>query len=725
MDTSQYLDIFLDESKEHLQNLSDQIMELEQNPENMDTINEIFRAAHSLKGMAGTMGYKRMQTLTHDMENVFSEVRNGTFKVQPGMIDILFKSLDALEEYVNNIQQTTEEGTNDNQDLIDALNSILRNNGQVVVGDSAPAAGTGAASAEAPAADDGNSKRERWHEVKITDTERMLIDKAHSEGLKVYGVTVYVEEACVLKAARAFLVFKALEKLGEIIVSAPTAQDIEDEKFDLTFSLIFISGNSADEIKDAVKGVSEIEEAFCAEYTATAAAAPASAAAEKAPEEAKPAAPAPAPAAPKATPVPAPAAPAPAASKPASAAASSSSASSSKPASKPVVNRTVRVDIEKLDNLMNLVSELIIAKNSLISATAAAEENKGDNGSVNEQIEYLESVTTNLHESVMKVRMVPIESVVAKFPRMIRDLSKKLNKKMELYMSGEDTELDRTVVDEIGDPLMHMLRNSADHGLEPNDVRVAKGKPEVGSIFLDAYQDGNNVVIEVRDDGGGINVEAVRSKAIERGTVTPEQAETMTEKEIIDLLFLPSFSTAKKVSDVSGRGVGLDVVKSKIESLSGEVEVKNRFGEGSSWIIRLPLTLAIIQALMVVIGDEKYAIALGSIQTIEDVLPEDIKLVQAKEVIHIRGTVIPIIRMDKVLEIPFREEEEKKNKNLTVIIVKKGDKQAGLVVDELIGQQEVVIKSMGKYIKVPKMISGATILGNGEVALILDTNALI
>ncbi len=723
MDTSQYLDIFLDESKEHLQNLSDQIMELEQNPENMDTINEIFRAAHSLKGMAGTMGYKRMQTLTHDMENVFSEVRNGTFKVQPGMIDILFKSLDALEEYVNNIQQTTEEGTNDNQDLIDALNSILKNNGEVVTGDSAPKADAGAAApAEKGTSGNGNSaKGEKWQEIKINDTEKMLIDKAYSEGLKVYGVTVYVEEACVLKAARAFLVFKALEKLGEIIVSAPTAQDIEDEKFELTFSMIFISGSTADEIKEAVKSVSEIEEAYCTEYTSAAPAKPAEPekpVESKPSEESKPVV---------AAPVPKAAAPAPAASPgpAAKTTAASASSASAKPAAKPVVNRTVRVDIEKLDNLMNLVSELIIAKNSLISATAAVEENKGDNGSVNEQIEYLESVTTNLHESVMKVRMVPIESVVAKFPRMIRDLSKKLDKKMELYMTGEDTELDRTVVDEIGDPLMHMLRNSADHGLEPNDVRVANGKPEVGSIFLDAYQDGNNVVIEVRDDGGGINVEAVRNKAIERGTVTPEQAETMTEKEIIDLLFLPSFSTAKKVSDVSGRGVGLDVVKSKIESLSGEVEVKNRFGEGSSWIIRLPLTLAIIQALMVVIGDEKYAIALGSIQTIEDVLPEDIKLVQAKEVIHIRGTVIPIIRMDKVLEIPSRGDEDNKNKNLTVIIVKKGDKQAGLVVDELIGQQEVVIKSMGKYIKVPKMISGATILGNGEVALILDTNALI
>lgn len=289
-------------------------------------------------------------------------------------------------------------------------------------------------------------------------------------------------------------------------------------------------------------------------------------------------------------------------------------------------------------------------------------------------------------------------------------------------MTGEDTELDRTVVDEIGDPLMHMLRNSADHGLEPNDVRVANGKPEVGSIFLDAYQDGNNVVIEVRDDGGGINTEAVKKKAIERGTITAEQAESMSEKEIVDLLFLPSFSTAKSVTDVSGRGVGLDVVRSKIEALSGEVEVKTKYGEGSTFTIRLPLTLAIIQALMVVIGNEKYAISLGSIQTIEDISPDEIKLVQNKEVIHIRGTVIPIIRLNKILDIESTKDEKS---SMTVIIVKKGDKQAGLVVDELIGQQEIVIKSMGKFIKVPKIISGATILGNGEVALILDANTLI
>lgn len=318
--------------------------------------------------------------------------------------------------------------------------------------------------------------------------------------------------------------------------------------------------------------------------------------------------------------------------------------------------------------------------------------------------------------------MVPIESVVNRFPRMIRDLTKKLNKEMELYMTGEDTELDRTVIDEIGDPLMHLLRNAADHGLESNEERVAAGKPKVGSIFLDAYQDGNNVVIEVRDDGGGINVERVKNKALEKGTITPEQAETMTDKDIIDLLFKPSFSTAEVISDVSGRGVGLDVVKTKIEALGGDIEAKTKLGEGSNFIIRLPLTLAIIQALMVELGTEKYAIPLGSIQTIEDIPYSEIKYVQTREVIHLRGTVIPLIRLEQVLDV---EPLEEKPESLTVVIVAKGNKLAGLVVDNLIGQQEIVIKSIGKYINNNKIIGGATILGDGEVALILDVNTLV
>ena len=339
----------------------------------------------------------------------------------------------------------------------------------------------------------------------------------------------------------------------------------------------------------------------------------------------------------------------------------------------------------------------------------------------NEHIEYLESVTTNLHESVMKVRMVPIENALQKFPRMIRDLEKSLGKQMTLTITGEETELDRTVVDELSDPLMHLLRNSADHGLEMPDERRNAGKPAMGSIFINAFQDGNNVIIEVGDDGRGIDVEAVRNKIIERNYLPEERALQMNDKEVIEVLFDPGFSMAKKVTDLSGRGVGLDVVKSKIEALGGDVEVRSKLGEGSTFVIRLPLTLAIIQALMVVVGGEKFAIALGNIQTIEDIPISDVKLVENKEVIQLRGTVIPIIRLSEILDAPSKNDP---NANLVVAVVKKGDSLAGLVVDELIGQMEVVIKSLGKYINTTRIISGATILGNGEVALILDSNAL-
>lgn len=556
--------------------------------------------------------------------------------------------------------------------------------------------------------------------IKLNESQQSVLSEAIKQGKGVYGLTVKVQESCILKAARAFLVFKAIEETSEIIVSDPSSQDIEDEKFDLHFSLIIVSEADLNEVLTAARSVSEIEdvsgsalnlddvgaaeteESHAAETEGAAAEAPAQTAQPVPAAQTSAETPAAAPAESAQTPAPT---PAPAAKK--------------APVNKPVVNRTVRVDIEKLDTLMNLVSELIIAKNSLVSASAMS---GNSSQAVNEQIEYLESVTTSLHESVMKVRMVPIESTVNKFPRMVRDLQKKLGKKMELYMSGEETELDRTVVDQIGDPLMHLLRNSADHGLESAAVRKERGKPEVGSIFLDAYQDGNNVVIEVRDDGNGIDTKAVKNKAIERGVITPEQGDAMSEKEIIDLLFNAGFSTAKVVSDVSGRGVGLDVVKSMIESLSGEVEVKSKLGEGSTWTIRLPLTLAIIQALMVEIGNEKYAIALGSIQTIEDIPPSDVNLVQAKEVIQLRDLVIPLIRLNEILDIPSKKDPEE---NLVVVVVKKGDKLAGLVVDELIGQQEIVIKSLGKYISKCKIISGATVLGDGEVALILDANSLI
>lgn len=706
MDVSQYLEVFIDESDEHLQTLSDCIMVLEKEPENMDTINEIFRAAHSLKGMAGTMGFKRMQRLTHDMENVFQEVRSDRLKVNSAMIDLLFKCLDAIEGYLNNVKASSDEGTEDNELIIKELNDFIAG-GEGDGTKTEPKKEEKTPVAQAEPEGDGKKK---YFEFDLDDSEKAKIKEAEENGQHIYGMTVYIQKECLLKAARAFLVFKAVEEFGQILVYNPSSQEIEDEHFDCDFSFYLASEESFDKILEAAKAVSEIEEVVGEEVKyetlaerqekAEAAAAETAEAAEKEQAQEKPA---------ETAQTPAPAAKAPTAAN-----------NKKQTVAKPVTNRTVRVDIEKLDALMNQVSELIIAKNSLVSLS---DTDSGDfqNQTFHEQIEYLERITTGLHESVMKVRMVPIESVVAKFPRMIRDLSRKLNKNMELYMSGEETELDRTVVDQIGDPLQHLLRNSADHGLEDNETRRSLGKPEVGSIFLKAFQEGNNVIIEVGDDGAGIDVEAVKAKAIERGVITEEQAEGMSQKEIINLLFLPSFSMAKKITDISGRGVGLDVVKSNIEALGGDVEVKTALGEGTTFTVRLPLTLAIIQALMVEVRDEKYAIALGSILTIEDIPVKDIKYVEAQEVIHLRGMVIPIIHLDKLLDCEPKEEPE----NLTVVIVKKGDKCAGLVVDNLIGQQEIVIKSLGKYINNNKIISGATILGDGEVALILDVNTLM
>lgn len=701
MDVSQYLEIFVEETSEHLQNLSDGIMTLEKEPDDKDVINELFRAAHSLKGMAGTMGFKRMQHLTHDMENLFQEVRSDHMKVTSALIDVMFDCLDAIGEYLENIKATSDEGTNDNEAIIKELNAVLEAG---VAGADGGGSKKEEEKKEAEPAPSIAGKEKGYLEFELNNKEKDDIKAAQDAGHHVYAMTVVIQKDCLLKAARAFLVFKAVEDFGRIIVYRPSSEAIEDEKFDQEFS--FFLDSEEDDVKKviaAAEAVSEIESVKGELLQDAAFEEPAQEApkAETAPAqvEHKPAA-----------------APAPKQEKKAA------TPAKGKTTQKAVTSRTIRVDIEKLDALMNQVSELIIAKNSLVAIGMAAGDSRDENSqNFYDQIEYLERITTNLHESVMKVRMVPIESVTNKFPRMIRDLSKTLDKKMELHITGEETELDRTVVDQLGDPLQHLLRNSADHGLENAELRRKRGKSEVGNIFLNAFQEGNNVIIEVGDDGNGIDTESVKEKAVERGLVTPEAAEQLSQKEIIDFLFMPSFSMAKQISDISGRGVGLDVVKSNIEALGGDVEVRSTLGEGSKFIVRLPLTLAIIQALMVEIRDEKYAIALASIQTIESISTSDIKYVESQEVIHIRGEVIPLIRMDKELDFEPKEDGE----DLTVVIVQKGDKTAGLVIDNLIGQQEIVIKSLGAYICTTKLISGATILGDGEVALILDVNTLM
>ncbi len=706
MDVSQYLDLFIDETREHIQSLNDNILLLEQEPENMDTINEIFRAAHSLKGMSGTMGYVRMQKLTHDLENVFSEVRSGNMKVSSKLIDIMFRALDAIEAYLQTIVDTSTEGTEDNQDIIDDLNKVLKEGTAQDKEEETQEQATLTAAA--------SSGTGGYEDIPIDEFLRGAIEDAKEDNMTVFGLTVTLDDNCMLKGARAFLVLRALEGVGELMKAVPDVDSIENEEFENSFSLLVVTDQPMEAVKGVVENVSEIKNVRIGQVTADAV------------KQAKKEEPKPAPAAVKEAPQ---AQETGSGNNAADNNASAKETETAKDASKDNKaghkeggksqgTRSIRVDIEKLDNLMNMVSELVIAKNGLSTVVGRL---KTGSRQINERIEYLENITTNLHEAVMKVRMVPIDSVVSRFPRMIRDLSRKLDKKMELVMTGEDTELDRTVIDELGDPLMHILRNSADHGIESAQVRAELGKPEVGTISLNAYQAGNNVIIEVSDDGGGVNVEKVKSKALSKGLITQEHADTMSDDEAVGLLFMPGFSTADKISDVSGRGVGLDVVKSKIESLGGTVECKSALHKGSTFIITLPLTLAIMQSLLVDIGGEKYAMPLSNIQTIEEIPVDMVKSINSSEVIELRGRVIPLFRLAEILECEKGEESEV----LTVIVANKGEKLGAFVVDGLYEQQEIVIKSLGKYVDAGKLIIGATILGDGEVSLILDATVLI
>ncbi|NLK20782.1 MAG: chemotaxis protein CheA [Epulopiscium sp.] len=687
MDMSQYLEIFVEESKEHLQSLNESLLQLENEPGNMPILNEVFRVAHTLKGMAGTMGFTKMQKLTHNMENVLSEIRNGRILVDSNLLDTLFKCLDALENYVDEIINTGNEGSEEYTQIINELGNILSNNFDQ--GETTEKQGTVHVEQESST----NSDLE-IADVHLTDFENNAVKNALSRSYNVYQISIYLNKACVLKSARAFIVFRSLESLGEIIKSLPKVEDIEDEKFEFDFTVVVISKEAKDMFEKELLSIAEVEQVIIRDIVVSGGedelvnipdtenkqdSLPGHTPQDTHEKD-------------------------------------GGESKSIVGKSRPKAGKTVRVDIDRLDTLMNLVSELIIIKTRLEGI-----EGGNNTQNYNEAVEYLERITTSLHDAVMKVRMVPVERVFNRFPRMIRDLSRKLNKEIELTMSGEETELDRTVIDEIGDPLIHLLRNAADHGLETTEERLQKGKDKIGNIYLRAYQDGNNVVIEVEDDGKGIDTKKIKARAVEKGAITSDMASNMSEQDIVELLFNPSFSTAEKISDVSGRGVGLDVVKTKIEALGGDIEVKTTLGKGSKFIVRLPLTLAIIQALMVKLGEEKYAIPLNTIQNIEDVKISDIQYIQKQEIIVLRNQVIPIIRLDRVLDVPKKEQKEL----ITVVIVKKGEKQAGFVVDGLIGQQEIVIKSLGKYLSGIRMIAGATILGNGEVALILDINTLV
>ncbi len=681
MDMNQYIDIFIEESKEHLQSMNQLLLKLEETTDDLSILNEIFRIAHTLKGMSSTMGYMKMAHLTHEMESVLQSIRNKEILVNVYIIDVLFECFDTLEEYVNELIKNGAEGDIDPKPLIEKLTGIMNND----------YASTDISSIR----DNENNDFKQTNNINIAskfsieleEITRNAVNQAIERDFNSFKIKVVLTHNCMLKSARAFIVFNTLEKFGEIIKSKPSAEEIEDEKFDSSFEIIFITKLDERTVVKEIQGISEIDEVIIGEIMAE----PSddSVLKDKLVEEV---------------------------AEYQVEDIEHSSVDNKAKKSKAKTSKTVRVDIDRLDNLMNLVSELIIIKTRLEDI-----EDSKLNTNMDDAVEYLERITTSLHDAVMKVRMVPIERVFNRFPRMVRDLSKELGKEINLYMTGEETEVDRTVIDEIGDPLIHLLRNSIDHGIEDPNIRERLNKPKAGNVFLRAYPDGNNVVIEVEDDGQGVAIEKVKNKAISKGLISKEVVENMNDHEIANLLFKPGFSTAERISDISGRGVGLDVVKTKIESLGGLVEVHSEANEGTKFIIRLPLTLAIIQALMVTIGEEKYALPLNSIKEITTIKSDSIRKVQNQEVVLFRNNTLPILRMNEILQV---NEVTEDSDEMIIVVVKKGDKTAGLVVDNLIGQQEVVIKSLGKYLSGIKIIAGATILGNGQIALIVDPNSL-
>ena len=670
MDVSQYMGMFLEESMENLQILNESLLNLEQEPKNIDKLNQIFRVAHTIKGMAATMGFSNIAELTHKMEDVLSEFREGNLDVTRNVVTVLFDCLDTLEKMISNIEQGNEEVV-DIKNIINSLESIsnMDNNIQNVKSDVYIEL----------------DKKEEI--INLNEYDVSIIKQAISNAYNAISINISLRKDTLLKSARAFLIVQELEAQGEIIKSKPSTEEIESEQFDTDLLFVLLTKRSKEEIYNIVSNISEVNDVLTnyiditnyvnkieevkikiddyknnievKEIQPT-----------KVDDKRK------------------------------------ENTNNNKRA-----HQSVRVDLQRVDRLMNMVSELVIYRTRLEQIVI---DNKSQE--LIETLEQVERTTSDLQDLVMKIRMLPLEVVFNRFPRMIRDLSVELKKEINFVIEGAETELDRTVIDEIGEPLIHLLRNAADHGIESKEERIRRGKDPIGKIKLVAYQEGTKALIKVVDDGAGINLKKVKEKAEKIGINT----ENLSDNDIRNLIFAQGFSTNSIVTDISGRGVGMDVVKTKISSLGGTVDVVSEEGKGSSFIIKLPLTLQIIQALLVKVGEETLAISLGFIDRVIDYKKENIKKTNGEEVIIYRDNVIPLVRLNERLKIDSIETNKK-----FIIIVKVGEKTVGLLVDSLVGQQEIVIKPLGRTLKSLKEYIGATILGNGLVTLILDVASLI
>lgn len=688
IDINEYLPVFIDEAREYLQILNEKLLVLESHPGDLDAIREIFRAAHTLKGMSATMGFTHMAEVTHLMESALQPFRDKEgVELPEELIDILFRVLDYLQMQVDNLANGEDVEPPD-EELLNALKEA--SSGNIV--------SISRATGEKEKKETKGGEKTTSVSFELNDYDILVIEDALKANNVVAKIHVLMREDTMMKSVRAYMVVKTIEDHGgEVVKSVPPAEDIEQEKFDreIFFLAILPPGTDINDLKKKLEGIAEIKRVDIEPINDVGSLQKVSLTKEEKEVQAE-----------KQEKVET-------TLDKAAVATKKQAKGKEEHKEKHHIEQLIRVPLSKLDKLMNLVGELVIYRTEL----QVAKERESQE-SLDGVIERIGRSIIELQNEVMSMRMTPMAFVFRRFPRMVRDLAKRFGKKVKFIIEGEETEIDRSILDKLGDPLVHLLRNAIDHGIEPPEERVAKGKPEEGHLWIRAYAEGNYVFIEVEDDGRGIDPEKVKAKAIEKGVITPEEAETLTRREIYELLFKPGFSTAEKVTDVSGRGVGLDVVKAVVEQLGGNIEIQSELGKGTKFILRLPLTLAIITALLVTVGDEVYAIPLGSVDEVVE-KDERLKKTQVGEVFILRGDVLPVYYLKDIFKVPTDSEGQH------LVVVRSAGARAAIVIDELIGQQEIVIKPLkGKYVGVP-YISGATILGDGTIALITDLTQLL
>lgn len=702
--TAEDIKVFLDEADEMLQVMETDILKLETEGDDPEYLQEIFRAAHTLKGSSATLGHKQMAELTHSMENVLDKLRKGKLSVSTAVVDTLFACLDVLKAFKQEIASGASAGV-DTGVILSRLAGIDRVDAPPV-----PAPAAAAPAVDQPGLPEGMPSLTPMEEARLAD--------GVARGLAPFWARLRLDPNAAMPAVRAFQVLLTVGDMGELVRSWPTQEEVEEDKVGEQVKVLFLTTLEFDQVKDGLAGVPDMKlEAISAlpvpdAGTATTdsegaptleiAADQAAAAVLVQSEAVNGAAEAP----------------------------SRAQAAGGGPRGNAAArnsSRTVRVDVEVLDNLMNLVGELVIDRTRLLQVLTQMEQERDSDDLTQVMagaLAHIGRMTSDLQEEIQRARMLPVDNLFKKFPRMVRDTAQKAGKEIEFVMRGEETELDRSVIEEIGDPLMHLLRNAVDHGVETPDVRVAAGKPARGKVVLEAFHEENHIIISVRDDGRGVDAEMIRASAVRKGLLTEEAVRRLTDQEAINLIWAPGFSTADKVSDISGRGVGLDVVHKNLEKINGSVEIRTEVGKGTEFRVKLPLTLAIIRSLQVKALDATYCIPLSSVVETDRIPVSGIQTVRGREVIVKRGDVLPLVRLIDAFQME-RGEGYEQPREIFVVIVSVFGKQIGIVVDGLIGEGDVVIKPLGKFIGDVPGVSGATIMGDGDVAIILDVSSLV